>query len=93
MTTRIGSVAALWRFPVKSMQGEQLQEVAVTDHGVLGDRAYALIDAETGKVASAKSVKLFPGLRQLGHQRFQGYRPHALGILATGCQTGDSCPL
>jgi len=44
------------------MQGEQLQEVAVTDHGVLGDRAYALIDAETGKVASAKSVKLFPGL-------------------------------
>ena len=58
----VGSVAELWRFPVKSMKGEQLQEVTVTDRGVLGDRAYALIDTATGKVASAKSVKLFPDL-------------------------------
>jgi uncharacterized protein len=58
----VGSVAELWRFPVKSMRGEQLQEVTVTERGVLGDRAYALIDTETGKVASAKSVKLFPDL-------------------------------
>jgi MOSC domain-containing protein len=58
----IGSVAELWRFPVKSMQGERLQEVMLTQRGVSGDRAYALIDAETGKVASAKSVKLFPDL-------------------------------
>jgi uncharacterized protein YcbX len=58
----VGSVAELWRFPVKSMQGEQLREVEVTARGVVGDRAYALIDAETGKVASAKSVKRFPGL-------------------------------
>jgi len=58
----VGSVAELWRFPVKSMNGEQLQEVTVTKQGVLGDRAYALIDAETGKVVSAKSVKLFPDI-------------------------------
>ena len=58
----VGSVAELWRFPVKSMQGERLGEVTVTVRGVLGDRAYALIDAETGKVASAKSVKMFPDL-------------------------------
>ena len=58
----VGSVAELWRFPVKSMQGEQLREVEVTTRGVVGDRAYALIDAETGKVVSAKSVKLFPEL-------------------------------
>ena len=58
----VGSVAELWRFPVKSMKGEQLQEVTVTERGVLGDRVYALIDTATGKVASAKSVKLFPGL-------------------------------
>ena len=38
----VGSVAELWRFPVKSMKGEQLQEVTVTEQGVLGDRAYAL---------------------------------------------------
>ena len=44
------------------MQGEQLEEAEVTAHGILGDRAYALIDVETGKVASAKSVRLFPDL-------------------------------
>lgn len=57
-----GSAVELWRFPVKSMQGEQLQEMTVTEQGVLGDRAYGLVDVETGKVASAKSVKLFPDL-------------------------------
>jgi uncharacterized protein YcbX len=44
------------------MKGEQLQEVTITERGVLGDRAYALVDGQTGKVASAKSVKLFPDL-------------------------------
>jgi uncharacterized protein YcbX len=58
----VGSVAGLWRFPVKSMRGEQLREADVTEQGILGDRAYALIDKDTGKVVSAKSVKLFPNL-------------------------------
>lgn len=58
----VGSVAGLWRFPVKSMLGEQLQEAEVTDQGVLGDRAYGLIEQDTGKVVSAKRVKQFPGL-------------------------------
>ena len=58
----VGSIASLWRFPVKSMGGEQLDKVDVTERGVLGDRAYALIDTDTGKVVSAKSVRLFPGL-------------------------------
>lgn len=55
-----GTTAALWRFPVKSMQGEQVQSAVFTGQGVLGDRAYALIDVETGKVVSAKSARLFP---------------------------------
>ncbi len=58
----VGSVATLWRFPVKSMGGEQLRDVEVTERGVLGDRAYALIDKDTGKVVSAKSARLFPNL-------------------------------
>jgi uncharacterized protein YcbX len=58
----VGSVATLWRFPVKSMSGEQLHEVVMTERGILGDRAYALIDKDTGKVVSAKSVKLFPNM-------------------------------
>lgn len=58
----VGTIAALWRFPVKSMVGERLQELELTQAGVLGDRAYALIDTGTGKVVSAKSVRLFPDL-------------------------------
>ena len=49
-----GSVVALWRYPVKSMQGEELDAAVVTDHGLLGDRAYALVDRATGMTASAK---------------------------------------
>jgi uncharacterized protein len=58
----IGSVAELWRFPVKSMGGEKLQEAAITERGVLGDRVYALIDTDTGRVVSAKSARLFPDI-------------------------------
>ena len=53
-TEAVGTVAALWRYPVKSMQGEQLQSAEVNPGGTVGDRAYAVIDVETGKVASAK---------------------------------------
>ena len=59
---RVGAVESLSRFPVKSFQGESLQEVEVTINGLVGDRAFAVIDKETGKVASAKSLKLFTGL-------------------------------
>lgn len=58
----VGAVTGLWRFPVKSMRGERLQQVELTGRGLVGDRAYALIDANTGKVVSAKSVRLFPDL-------------------------------
>ena len=49
-----GTLHALWRYPVKSMQGEQVDDVSVDARGLCGDRAYAVLDAETGLVASAK---------------------------------------
>ena len=55
----IGTVAALWRYPVKSMLGEELDESAVTQRGLVGDRGYALIDKETGKLVSAKRPRLW----------------------------------
>jgi uncharacterized protein len=58
----VGSVAELWRFPVKSMRGERLDQAELTGRGLLGDRVYALVDTDTGKVVSAKSVRLFPDL-------------------------------
>lgn len=57
MSAEVGAVVALWRYPVKSMLGEELNATAVTEQGVLGDRAYALIDGETGKTISAKSPR------------------------------------
>lgn len=50
----LGAVVALWRYPVKSMQGEELHGAAITERGIVGDRAYAILDRETGHVASAK---------------------------------------
>jgi len=58
----VGSVSAIWVFPVKSMQGQRIEQGEFTAGGLLGDRAYALIDKETGKVVSAKSVRLYPDL-------------------------------
>ncbi len=58
----VGSVVSLWRYPVKSMMGEELNATDVTEHGVLGDRAYALVDTSDGKLVSAKNPRKWPGL-------------------------------
>lgn len=57
-----GTVTELWRYPVKSMLGEQVDASEIGEHGVFGDRAFALIDAETGKVCSAKRHDLWGDL-------------------------------
>ena len=38
MASEVGKVASLWRYPVKSMQGEELSESELSQHGLLGDR-------------------------------------------------------
>lgn len=58
----LGSVVSLWRYPVKSMMGEELNASEVTLRGLLGDRAYALVDSLDGKVASAKNPRKWPQL-------------------------------
>jgi uncharacterized protein YcbX len=55
------SVATLWRYPVKSMQGEELNAADITGVGLLGDRRFAVIDPATGKVAGAKNPRKWPG--------------------------------
>jgi len=58
------TVAQLHRYPVKSMLGERLPAADLTDRGLTGDRRFALLDAKTGKVASAKSPRAW---RELLH--------------------------
>jgi len=58
----VGVVEELWRYPVKSMLGEQISASEVTGNGLLGDRAYALRDTSDGKVATAKNPRKWPNL-------------------------------
>src|SRR3989304_8125211 len=52
-----GSVVAVWRYPVKSMLGEELSQAVVTERGLLGDRAYAVVDPADGRVGSVKIAR------------------------------------
>jgi uncharacterized protein YcbX len=61
-THRAGKVVTLWRYPLKSMLGEELNATEVTTRGLPGDRAYALVDQATNKVASAKNPRKWPHL-------------------------------
>jgi uncharacterized protein YcbX len=60
--SELGSVASLWRYPVKSMMGEELNASEVEERGLLGDRAYAVVDRSDGKVATAKNPRKWPRL-------------------------------
>lgn len=61
-TQMVGKVVTLWRYPIKSMMGEELNATTVTNRGLLGDRAYALVDQATTKVVSAKNPRKWPHL-------------------------------
>jgi uncharacterized protein len=56
-STTAGKVVSLWRYPVKSMMGEELNSSLVTERGLVGDRTYAIVDRQTGKAASAKNPR------------------------------------
>jgi uncharacterized protein len=51
------TVVDVRRYPVKSMLGEQRPQLACTLAGLVGDRALAVVDDETGHVASAKQPR------------------------------------
>lgn len=56
-TERGGSVVSIWRYPVKSMMGEELNASELTERGLAGDRQFALRDRETGKIVGAKNPR------------------------------------
>ena len=64
----VGRVAALWRYPVKSMAAEELDAVEVSWHGLAGDRRWAFI--RDGQVRSG-----FPWLTIRERPEMAHYRP------------------
>ena len=65
--TVIGKVNSLWRYPVKSMRGEELEQAFVGFSGVYGDRLYAF--------KSAASPAGFPYLTGREQRQMLRYRP------------------
>ena len=64
----IGKVDSVWRYPVKSMRGEELDEAFAGFSGVYGDRLFAF--------KSSASPEGFPYLTAREQQRLLQYRPH-----------------
>jgi len=64
----IGKVDSVWRYPVKSMRGEELEEAFAGFSGVYGDRLFAF--------RSSASPKGFPYFTAREQRRLLQYRPH-----------------
>ncbi len=58
----MGTVQSLYRYPVKSMLGEELTHGQVYAQGFFGDRVCALLDSADGKIATAKNPQKWPNL-------------------------------
>ncbi|MFI1284323.1 MOSC domain-containing protein [Streptomyces sp. NPDC020858] len=74
MADNVGVIERLWRYPIKSTGGERLRSVRVDRRGLVGDRLYAVRDAE-GKFGSGKNTRRFrrmAGLLHLGSRCPQG---------------------
>jgi len=58
---QLGTVKQIFRYPVKSMAGEQLREVEFDLRGMRGDRAWSIRDLVTGELAGAKKLPALMG--------------------------------
>ncbi len=58
----IGTIQSIRRYAVKSMGPEEIDQSVVSEHGIVGDRAYAVIDQATNKIGSAKMPKKWGAL-------------------------------
>jgi len=61
-------VLGLWRYPVKSMQGEEIREADVGELGITGDRQWAVVDVQTGLALTGRRE---PALL-FAHARIEG---------------------
>ncbi|MGX6509465.1 MOSC domain-containing protein [Rhodococcus sp. SJ-2] len=59
-------IGQLWRYPVKSFGGEQLAAATIEADGLRGDHVWAVVDAESGAVATAKKFRRFGVLLTCG---------------------------
>jgi MOSC N-terminal beta barrel domain len=72
----VGKVESLWRYPVKSMRGEELQEAFVGFSGVYGDRLFAFKSSAAPKgiplpdrAGAGRDAAVSPSLSPSGKSR------------------------
>lgn len=53
-----GTIESIWRFPIKSFQGESVQAARLEQTGIYADRPLALRECASGKILSGKHAKL-----------------------------------
>lgn len=56
-------VSEIWRYPVKSLKGERLEETEITKLGIPGDRQIAVIRAINGRFLTSRSKPKLLGLQ------------------------------
>lgn len=82
---RIGTIKQIWRYPVKSMAGEQFESCVLTEAGIAGDRGWAIRDEKTGEITNGKH---FPPLMQCSARYLEppanGFIPHVEMTLPDG---------
>ncbi|HEU5421355.1 MAG TPA: MOSC N-terminal beta barrel domain-containing protein [Streptosporangiaceae bacterium] len=82
--TVVGRVAGLWRYPVKSMQAEELDAAEVWWHGLAGDRRWAFI--RDGQVRSGfpwLTIRELPELARYRPRFADPGRPNASAVLVS----------
>lgn len=84
----VGAVSRLWRYPVKSMLGEEVDSGDLVWSGFYGNRRYALMDVESSRLVSAKNpakwARMFECRSRLIEEGGSGAAPWVQVILPGG---------
>ena len=84
-TMLIGTVEQIWRYPVKSMAGEQLKDCTVGSLGLPGDRGWAVRDEEKSEIKTGTRIPvLMQCASQYQEQPSDGHIPHVKIIFPDG---------
>jgi uncharacterized protein YcbX len=90
MSVHFGTVAALWRYPVKSMAEESLDAVEVDWQGLAGDRRWAFLDP--GKSTSSfpwRTIRELPTMNQYRPRLVDPERPEASAVRVRTPEHGE----
>ncbi len=68
MSEAVGELKMIWRFPIKSFQGESIDQTILGETGIHADRVLALRNRESGKIVSGKHGKLGERILEFGAQ-------------------------